>query len=121
MWLATCKSGILGNPPISIPVMNTAQIRQAPITRAALVLSVVDTCTGMLHRVRLETAALHRRSGRYPALCGVEVAAASLTTPAADDCRECAAQVEQTAVAPDRQSLLRWLRNRRPAPRGTTR
>lgn len=63
-----------------------------PITRAALVLSVVDTRTGMLHRVPAEIAALHRRSGRYPALCGLDVPAASLTTPAADDCQDCATQ-----------------------------
>ncbi len=63
-----------------------------PIARAALVLSVVDTRTGMLHRVPVETAAMHRRSGLYPALCGIEVPAASLTTPAADDCQDCAAQ-----------------------------
>jgi hypothetical protein len=47
---------------------------------AALVLSVVDTRTGELHLVGVETAALHRRSGRYPALCGAVVPAASLTT-----------------------------------------
>ena len=59
--------------------------------RAALVLSVVDTCTGELHLVAIETAALHRRSGRYPALCGAEVPAASLTTASESRCQDCEA------------------------------
>jgi len=42
--------------------------------------AVVDTCTGESHRVPLEAVTLHRRSGRYPALCGVDVITASLTT-----------------------------------------
>ncbi len=85
---------------------------------------MVDTCTGTQHRVPVETAALHRRSGRYPALCGVEVAAASLTTPPTDDCRDCAARVQQAVAAPDRKprrSLLRWLRSPRPAHRRAAR
>ncbi|HEX2299344.1 MAG TPA: hypothetical protein VHH34_12670 [Pseudonocardiaceae bacterium] len=60
-------------------------------------MSVVDTRTGTLHRVAAEIAALHRRSGRYPALCGLEVPAASLTTPAADDCGDCAARHRRMA------------------------
>ncbi|MGH3937611.1 MAG: hypothetical protein ACRDTG_03105, partial [Pseudonocardiaceae bacterium] len=84
--------------------------QRRPITRAALVLSMVDTCTGTLHRVPIETAALHRRSGRYPALCGIEVAAASLTTLAADDCWDCAARVQQTTAAPDRKPRRPLLR-----------
>lgn len=50
------------------------------MTDAALVLSTVDARTGVLHLVAVDTAALHRRSGRYPALCGDEVITASLTT-----------------------------------------
>ncbi|MGH3917164.1 MAG: hypothetical protein ACRDTC_27700 [Pseudonocardiaceae bacterium] len=42
------------------------------MTDAALVMSVVDTCTEELHLVAVETAALHRRSGRYPVLCGAK-------------------------------------------------
>jgi hypothetical protein len=104
--------------------MNIAQIRRDPITRAALMLSVVDTCTGTLHRIPVEIAARHRHSGRYPALCGVEVASASLTTPAADECRDCAARAQQAATAPDREPrrpLLRWLRGPRPAHRRSAR
>jgi hypothetical protein len=116
--------------PISIVAMNIPQIRsdttarhrsqRRPAARAALVLSMVDTCTGMLHRIPIETAALHRHSGRYPALCGIEVAAASLTTPATDSCQDCVARLQQSATAPDREPrrpLRRWLRNLRPAHR----
>lgn len=56
-----------------------------------LVLSVVDTRTGEAHRVGLEVAASHRRSGSYPALCGADVVSASLTTAASRQCGECAA------------------------------
>ncbi len=84
-------------------------------------MSVVDTRTGTLHRVPVEAVALHRRSGCYPALCAIEVPAASLTTPAVDDCLDCAAQ---TAAAPDRQPrrpLLRWSRSLRPGHRRASR
>lgn len=57
-----------------------------------LVLSVVDTCTGEQHLVAVETAALHHRTGRYPALCGAVVAAASLTTPPSRHCLNCTQQ-----------------------------
>jgi hypothetical protein len=65
------------------------------MTRAALVLSVVDTCTGELHLVAVETAALHRRSGRYPALCGADVPAASLTTASESRCQDCVQQARR--------------------------
>lgn len=88
---------------------------------AGLVLSVVDTCTGEQHLVAIETAALHRRSGRYPALCGAVVAAASLTTPPSRHCQNC---IQQHRGKPDLHSEsgsrrarlnLRWPRwaNRR--------
>lgn len=48
-----------------------------PVSGAALMLSVVDTRTRESHLVAIETAALHHRSGRYPALCGTEVITAS--------------------------------------------
>jgi hypothetical protein len=64
------------------------------MTGAALVLSVVDTRSRESHLVAVDTAALHRRSGRYPALCGAEVITASLTTPAARHCRDCANQAQ---------------------------
>lgn len=73
------------------------------MTGAALVLSVVDTCTGESHLVPVETAALHRHSGRYPALCGVDVPAASLTTPPARHCPDCATRARGKGRGKDLQ------------------
>lgn len=61
---------------------------------ARLVLRVVDGRSQESHLVGIEVAAMYRRSGRYPALCGVEVYAASLTTAASRHCRMCQAQAE---------------------------
>ncbi|MGH3794101.1 MAG: hypothetical protein ACRDSP_04365 [Pseudonocardiaceae bacterium] len=83
------------------------------IVRGPLVLSMVDTRTGTQHRVAVDIAATHRHSGRYPALCGADVASASLTTAPTGNCRECADRVRRPDAAPRRRSLLRWLR--RPA------
>lgn len=43
------------------------------MTGPALVLSLVDTTTQQRHLVPIEAVTLHRRSGRYPALCGIVV------------------------------------------------
>jgi hypothetical protein len=75
-----------GKPPRSIAVMKIARTHPDTTARhrsqrrriTTLVLSVVDTRTGTQHRVPIEAAALHRRSGRYPALCGIDVPAASV-------------------------------------------
>ncbi|MGH3812408.1 MAG: hypothetical protein ACRDUV_08130 [Pseudonocardiaceae bacterium] len=83
------------------------------IVRPPLVLSMVDTRTGTQHRVDVDIAAAHRDSGRYPALCGADVASASLTTAPTGHCRECAERVRRPDAVPQRRSLLRWLR--RPA------
>jgi hypothetical protein len=85
------------------------------MTGAALVLSVVDTQTGMQHLVAIETAALHRRSGRYPALCGTDVITASLTTTPAGNCRDCdtRAQPRQREQLRPRRSGLSWRRRGR--------
>lgn len=64
------------------------------MTGAALVLRVVDTSTQKSHLVGIDVAALHRRSGRYPALCGAEVCSASLTTEPSQHCRECRIRAE---------------------------
>lgn len=81
------------------------------MTDAALVLSVVDTCTGELHLVSVEAAALHRRSGRYPALCGAVVPAASLMTAPARHCLDCAKQARGGgSVAVQRKSVRRGAR-----------
>ena len=80
---------------------------------AALVLSVVDTRTRESHLVAIETAALHRRSGCYPALCGTEVITASLTTTSVRDCQNCAICVPpsgagQRDLSRSHRSFLPW-------------
>lgn len=88
---------------------------------AALVLSVVDSRTGAAHLFAVETAALHRRSGRYPALCEADVIAASLTTAPASDCQDCITRVHgidagvelQREPVRSRRVRFRWPRRAR--------
>jgi hypothetical protein len=90
------------------------------MTGAALVLSLVDTNTKQLHLVPVEAVPLHRRSGRYPALCGVDVLTANRTTAPARNCRDCVTRAERGGerLQPEpvrlRRLLLRWTRR---APR----
>jgi hypothetical protein len=58
------------------------------VSGPARVLGMVDTSTGHRHFVAVEVVPLHRRCGRYPALCG-EVLAAGRLTAAAPDCQNC--------------------------------
>lgn len=69
------------------------------MTGAAQVLSVVDTRSGVLHLVAVEMFALHRRFGRYPALCDDDVITASLTTSPTGECQDCAARAQPGAGA----------------------
>jgi hypothetical protein len=55
----------------------------------ALVLSMVDAGTGQRHLVGVEVVSLHRRSGRYPALCGAVVITGANPTVSAWDCQTC--------------------------------
>jgi hypothetical protein len=83
---------------------------------AALVLTVVDTSTHESHLVPIEAAALHRRSGRYPTLCGIEVYTASLMTAPARDCPVCvqAQKERRSADLPrGRGPWIRWPRRPR--------
>ncbi|MCA1671646.1 MAG: hypothetical protein LC799_05405, partial [Actinobacteria bacterium] len=64
---------------------------------AALVLSVVDSRTHVMHLVAVEMAALHRRSGRYPALCDVEVLSASMMTEPERECQDCQTRAQADA------------------------
>lgn len=90
--------------------MKRTRSRQAPVAhRGPLAVSVVDTRTGALHRVAVDIAALHRPAGRYPALCGAEVPAASLTTPATTACRRCAELMSPPGAPPGGASWLRRL------------
>lgn len=63
----------------------------------ALVLSVTDSRTRVVHLVAVETAALHRRSGRYPAMCDSEVITASMLTEPGKNCQDCLSRAEQAA------------------------
>lgn len=117
-------------PPPAAPngrpsLRHRAGRRGRPTTGAALVLSMVDGRTGVQHLVAVETAALHRRSGRYPALCDTVVVPASLTTPPARDCQQCLTRAQAGAGDDLRQGSLRtrrprlwWLRRARRARRG---
>ena len=87
---------------------------------AALVLSVVDARTEIVHLVRVEAAALHRRSGRYPALCGVEVLSASMLAKPGRQCEDCqtraregAGTVRQRGQARPRRAVGTWRGNAR--------
>jgi hypothetical protein len=60
----------------------------------ALVRSMVDTGTGQRHLVRIEVVPLHRRSGRYPALCGAVVSTGANATVSTRDCRNCVIHAE---------------------------
>lgn len=53
-------------------------------------LGVTDAQTHLEHLVTDESLAAHRHSGRFPAKCGTEVLAASLTDPGRGRCPECA-------------------------------
>jgi hypothetical protein len=52
-------------------------------------MGITDAHTRVEHLITDESAMAHRRSGRYLALCGVQVLAASLTAPGRDQCRRC--------------------------------
>ncbi len=56
----------------------------------ALVLGMVDTHTGYRHLVAVGVVALHRRSRRYPALCGEVLADGRLTGSGCATCVSCA-------------------------------
>lgn len=52
-------------------------------------LGMTDAHTCVEHVVSDESAVEHRHCGRYLALCGAQVLAASLTAPARGRCRAC--------------------------------
>jgi hypothetical protein len=96
----------------------------------ALVLSMVDTGSGTRHLVAVEVVPLHRRRGRYPALCGVQVVRALVTAGSARDCPDCVRRAGGTAGRGGLRrvrslravlTLLAWVRSaRRGAHRGVT-
>jgi hypothetical protein len=54
------------------------------------VLPIIDARTGEAHQVTTEAVDSGRDTGRYTAVCGAEVLAASLTAPPTRYCRFCA-------------------------------
>ncbi|MGQ0776520.1 MAG: hypothetical protein ACT4NY_19190 [Pseudonocardiales bacterium] len=56
---------------------------------AILVQTMVDAQTLTEHLIALDGIAEARQQGRYTALCGVEVLAASMTTEERGYCRKC--------------------------------
>ena len=60
------------------------------VTPPRRVAELVDSWTGEAHLVREDAVVSGRQSGRYMAVCGTVVLAASLTTPAQQYCRSCA-------------------------------
>jgi hypothetical protein len=51
---------------------------------------IVDAPSGVEHLVTDASVMQHRHSGRYLALCGARLIAASMTEPGRGQCRECA-------------------------------
>lgn len=78
------------------------------------VLRMVDAQTGMTHLIRLEVVPLHRHSGRYPALCGGEIIAASLVSDSrAGLCPECRDRSNRPSTPHKRKRRLIPLQRRR--------
>jgi hypothetical protein len=61
-----------------------------PVQRRPRPLGIIDAQTHIEHLMTDESARTHRHSGRYPALCGVQVLAASLAAPDRGRCPRCA-------------------------------
>lgn len=59
------------------------------MTSTVLVQTMVDARTLTEHLIDLDTIAAARHEGRYTALCGTEVLAASMTTKERGFCRKC--------------------------------
>ena len=59
------------------------------MTGSILVQSMVDAVTLTEHLIDLDAITAARSRGRYAALCGAEVLAASMTTEERDFCRNC--------------------------------
>jgi hypothetical protein len=60
-----------------------------PAQRGPRLARITDAHTHVEHLVSDESVMAHRHSGRYLALCGTRVLAASLTEPGRGRCREC--------------------------------
>ena len=63
--------------------------REDTTARAVALRAVVDVSSALAHLVTDEAMAAGRRSGRYLAVCGDRVLAASLTAPESGYCKRC--------------------------------
>jgi hypothetical protein len=73
----------------------------------ALAIGIVDASTGYRHLVAVEVVALHRRSRRYPALCGTLLADGRLTLSGCATCATCASCARQARGQPRRLARVR--------------
>lgn len=66
------------------------RLRIPPQRRRPHAVGIIDARTRVEHLVTDDVVAAHRHAGRYPALCGVVLLAASIAEPGRGWCRECA-------------------------------
>jgi hypothetical protein len=70
--------------------ITTRSARTPVVTAPPRPIAMTDATTGIAHRVTDESVAAGRRAGgRYVAVCGAQVLAASLTMPERDQCQSC--------------------------------
>jgi hypothetical protein len=76
----------------------TTRSARTPVVTAPLrPIVMTDATTGTAHLVTDESVAAGRRAGgRYVAVCGAQVLAASLTMPERDQCQSCQSCAGQT-------------------------
>lgn len=72
-----------------------ARKRGTPARASRVLYPVTDVRNRGVHLMTEDAAVAGRRVGRYAALCGAEVLAASLTTPEAGYCRSCIRGVDR--------------------------
>lgn len=86
-----------------------------PEQRGPRPLGITDAHTEVEHLVTDDAVVAHRHSGRYLALCGVQVLAASLTVRERTRCRPCH---RRAGLVRSSTSIIGQLRAPLPAPTG---
>jgi hypothetical protein len=77
--------------------VTTRSTRTPVVTTSPRPLAMTDATTGTAHLVTDESVAAGRRAGgRYVAVCGAQVLAASLTMPERDQCQSCQSRTGET-------------------------
>ncbi len=70
--------------------ITTRSARTPVVTMTLRPIAMTDAMTGTAHLVTDESVVAGRRAGgRYDAVCGAQVLAASLTMPERDQCQSC--------------------------------